>query len=47
VAPLRKAADAHALDTTLLTADEILFFAKTIVQDVMDRHRFGLREGVA
>jgi cytidylate kinase len=47
VAPLRKAADAHALDTTHLTVDEILFFAKVIVADVMDPNALGVCEGVA
>ncbi len=47
VAPLRKAADAHALDTTHLTVDEILFFAKVIVADIMDPQALGVCEGVA
>lgn len=47
VAPLRKAADAHALDTTHLTVEEILFFAKTIVRDIMDPQRLDMCEGAA
>jgi cytidylate kinase len=47
VAPLRCAADAHTLDTTHLTVDEILFFAKTIARDRMNPQRLDVCEGAA
>ena len=47
VAPLRCAADAHTLDTTHLTVEEILFFAKTIARDMMNPQRLDVCEGAA